>query len=175
MACGFFFKAIIVTSVKSLSHTPVSNRKIIVITQLVPYYMPNNPDDEPIVSKHVTILQKPELQVWNTTVAFDCVIYTSLTNCSLWRTVYFLVVYLITHLYLIPRLTISGSVLSLPLLLHSVNMENLAFSLPFYGFFRNEVCVNYTERINVECSVSNTQGMLWKVAVVGCLGLLQRL
>lgn len=49
------------------------------------------------------------------------------------------------------RLTISGIVLSLPLLLHSVCVENLAFSLPFYGLFRNDACVNYTERINVGC------------------------
>jgi len=33
-----------------------------------------------------------------------------------------------------PRLTISGSVLSLLLLLLSVFMENIAFSLPFYGY-----------------------------------------
>ena len=33
-----------------------------------------------------------------------------------------------------PRLTISGIVLSFPLTLHSVFMENLAFSLPFYDF-----------------------------------------
>ena len=50
-----------------------------------------------------------------------------------------------------PRLTISGIVLSLPLLLRSVRMENLALSLRFYGLFRNDVCVNYTERINVGC------------------------
>ena len=50
-----------------------------------------------------------------------------------------------------PRLTISRMVLSHPLRFYNVCMENLAFSLPFYGFFRNDVCVNYTERINVGC------------------------
>jgi hypothetical protein len=68
-----------------------------------------------------------------------------------------------------PRMTITWSVLSLPLLLHSVRKGNLAFSLSFYGLFRNYVCVNYTERINVGWRVSDALGMLRKVAVVAYL------
>jgi len=41
------------------------------------------------LSKRVTILQKPELQVWNKEVVSDCVIYTSLTDFPQWGTVYF--------------------------------------------------------------------------------------
>ena len=73
------------------------------------------------------------------------------------------------------KLTIREAVLSLPLRLHSVCMENLTFSVPFNGSFRNDVCVNYIEPINVGSSVSNTLGMFWKLRAVACLEVMQGL